>query len=70
MNPKWRKDDFVLEKADTRPALYGWAPGDYLNACRDCKNAFIGGKRAWQCAECAYKAQAVETHKPCQATNT
>lgn len=32
----------------------GWAPGPYLNKCRLCQDIFIGDKRAWHCAPCAY----------------
>jgi hypothetical protein len=39
---------------DPRPQRYGWAPGKYLNRCHDCKEQFIGDKRAILCAPCAY----------------
>src|ERR1700738_1357499 len=43
-----------------RPQRFGWAPGDYLFKCRDCKHnggkdrTCIGDKRAIMCADCAY----------------
>lgn len=41
-------------KEDSRPQRYGWAPGKYLNHCRNCPDDFIGDKRATICADCAY----------------
>ncbi|MEH2517514.1 hypothetical protein V1279_003087 [Bradyrhizobium sp. AZCC 1610] len=47
-------------KTDSRPQRHGWAPGWYLNNCRGegCKDledpSFIGAKRAYHCADCAY----------------
>ncbi|MCX5495422.1 hypothetical protein OSH11_11950 [Kaistia dalseonensis] len=41
-------------KRDDRPSRHGWAPGDYLSQCRRCAIAFLGAKRAWTCADCAY----------------
>lgn len=40
---------------DQRAARKGWAPGDYTGSCCDCTERFIGAKRAYQCAECAYE---------------
>jgi hypothetical protein len=39
---------------DKRPQRYGWAPGSYICRCHDCKEQFIGDKRAILCAPCAY----------------
>lgn len=39
---------------DERPKKGGWAPGNYLNKCSKCDREFIGDKRAWDCAHCAY----------------
>ncbi len=33
----------------------GYAPGGYLNKCRNCGGRFIGDKRARTCAKCARK---------------
>lgn len=42
-------------KIDERPARAGWAPGNYwVRACAKCDAAFIGDKRAFVCADCAY----------------
>lgn len=42
-------------KFDDRHPKGGWAPGEYMNTCLECKQHFIGDKRARQCADCAYK---------------
>lgn len=42
-------------KEDSRPKKGGWAPGNYSNICRNgCGEHFIGDKRAFSCADCAY----------------
>lgn len=41
-------------ECDPRPKRHGWAPGDYHCSCYDCKDRFIGDKRAILCAPCAY----------------
>lgn len=46
--------DGLLVNMDARPARYGWAPGSYICRCHDCKEQFIGDKRAILCAPCAY----------------
>lgn len=33
--------------------LSGYAPGNYMNICCDCKEQFEGDKRAIQCLPCA-----------------
>lgn len=40
---------------DGRPRRHGWAPGEYFTKCSQCNCQFIGDKRAWNCADCAYK---------------
>lgn len=45
-------------KNDDRPKKEGWAPGSYLNCCNKCADNFIGDKRAWLCADCAYGERA------------
>lgn len=42
-------------KQDSRPFCRGWAPGAYTGTRLTCNEAFIGDKRATQCADCAYK---------------
>lgn len=34
----------------------GFAPGNYMNTCTECKEDFIGDKRAVQCEPCAINA--------------
>lgn len=41
-------------KEDSRPHRGGWAPGSYICKCSDCCELFMGEKRSWQCADCAY----------------
>lgn len=41
-------------RADTRPKNGAWAPGNYECICVNCRDSFIGDKRAMACAECAY----------------
>lgn len=45
---------FPVPKEDSRPRKNSWAPGDYYCKCLDCKETFIGDKRALTCADCAY----------------
>lgn len=51
----------IPERMDPRPALNGWAPGDYVCRCRDCGEWFQGAKHAWSCADCAYTKPEKET---------
>lgn len=46
--------DMTNAQVDERPELHGWAPGDYLCRCRDCGQEYIGDKRSYSCANCAY----------------
>lgn len=41
-------------KRDDRPQRGCWAPGSYCCKCCGCGAAFIGDKRAIECADCAY----------------
>lgn len=41
-------------KEETYP-IGGYAPGNYLCRCVDCRKVFIGDKRAVQCEPCATK---------------
>lgn len=52
-NDKFRPDD-------SRPKRFGWAPGEYTNQCFSCKWHFIGDKRAYMCAECAYSEKSLD----------
>ena len=45
----------VLKEEDSRPQRGGWAPGGYTSTCRTCGDGYIGDKRSWLCADCAYK---------------
>ncbi len=42
-------------KRDDRPQKGAWAPGNYMNKCSGCGCGFIGDKRAYECADCAYR---------------
>ena len=44
-------------KVDRRPPRGMWAPGDYFQLCRRCRQHFIGDKRAGKCADCAYETE-------------
>lgn len=44
---------------DERERKGSWAPGSYICHCMQCKDLFIGDKRAMMCADCAYSP-----HKP------
>lgn len=46
-------------KKDAREKLRGWAPGNHLRRCGPCGASFIGHLRATECADCAYRADAV-----------
>ncbi len=41
---------------DPRPARHGWHPGkgDYCGVCHKCDAQFLGAKRCYTCADCAY----------------
>jgi hypothetical protein len=43
-----------LKPEDSRPPRHGWAPGGYVSDCVLCHCNFVGDKRAWHCADCAY----------------
>ena len=51
---------------DPRPALGGWAPGDYLCYCgtKECGKQFIGAKRCYRCADCAYAEAEFRKNEP------
>lgn len=42
-------------KHDTRPDKGLYAAGEYLCRCRKCFDYFIGDKRSFHCADCAYE---------------
>ena len=43
---------------DPRPARGGWSPGEsYTCKCKTCGCWFIGAKRSFQCADCAYAGE-------------
>lgn len=41
-------------KEDHRPPRGAWCDGEYMCVCINCKQGFIGDKRAFICADCAY----------------
>lgn len=43
-----------LEARDKRPCKGSWAPGTYSRQCLECKALYLGDKRSWVCATCAY----------------
>lgn len=43
-----------MKPADDRSPKGGWAPGGYMCLCSECDEHFIGDKRAYKCADCAY----------------
>jgi len=45
----------AAKNRDTRPSRGAWSPGAYLNRCSQCGDMFIGNKRAFSCAPCAYQ---------------
>lgn len=51
-------------EGDKRPQRHGWAPGNYFCRCHDCKEQFIGDKRAILCAPCAYMRPPNPTPRP------
>jgi hypothetical protein len=40
--------------SDQRPQRTGWATGLYTCTCLECGKGFMGAKRSWNCAPCAY----------------
>lgn len=44
------------QKTDNRPKKGFWAPGKYIRTCKICNEDFIGDKRAYNCADCAYQS--------------
>lgn len=51
----WDRIRNECKRDDERPPRKGWAPGQYIGSiCRDCGRPFMGAKRAFQCADCAY----------------
>jgi len=41
-------------KEDHRAPYAGWADGGYICRCEVCGEVFVGDKRAYNCADCAY----------------
>lgn len=46
--------EFGKIRIDERPGKGGWAPGDYFGYCSSCKEEYLGAKRSFFCADCAY----------------
>ncbi|ABE63191.1 hypothetical protein Nham_2400 [Nitrobacter hamburgensis X14] len=59
--PPERKGQSVADgaKRDDRPSLRGWVAGNHLRRCGPCGSPFVGGLRATECADCAYRAEEV-----------
>jgi hypothetical protein len=53
---------YECKPCDPRPAFGGWAPGEYMCECLKCHCGFIGDKRAYKCADCAYEDSECPTH--------
>lgn len=57
--------------ASSRPAAdlraYGFAPGNYLCRCGDCRERFSGDKRALRCEPCAQKLAEAAASRPAAA---
>ena len=51
--------DFDYQQA-LGPPRGAWAPGDYTGKCMACKDRYMGDKRAYMCADCAYKELAAD----------
>lgn len=51
-----------MKDCDSRPAVGGWAPGEYFCRCQYCKLSYAGDKRSWQCADCAYEIHEATHH--------
>ena len=51
-------------KSDKRPPIGGWCGGEYSVVCRKCSDHFIGDKRSYHCADCAYKIAEEYEAKP------
>jgi hypothetical protein len=46
--------DFI-KSLDSRDMIHGWCSGEYITTCIDCKSQFVGDKRSYNCADCAYE---------------
>lgn len=44
-------------KVDDRAPKGGWAIGAYIQTCLRCGDDFLGDKRAFHCADCAYEPE-------------
>lgn len=51
---EWLDESSPQEPVKKYP-IGGYAPGNYQCKCRECKQVFIGDKRAFQCEPCAEK---------------
>lgn len=46
--------DWMNFKQDNREPRGGWAAGWYTCKCNKCGDSYMGAKRSWHCADCAY----------------
>lgn len=53
------------EESKINYPILGYAPGSYQNRCVNCKDLFIGDKRAVQCEPCAINLLKIQAAK-CQ----
>ena len=53
----------IFGKNDDRPKKGSWAPGGYSGKCLKCGDAFVGDKRALECADCAYLEPPARTER-------
>jgi|SRR5688500_10270092 len=56
-------------KQDQHEQVGWYAPGDYMNHCRECKCHFIGDKRAGHCYDCAVKLRDLKEKEATQMTD-
>lgn len=43
-----------VKEDDFRDKRHGWAMGGYTCVCEECGCSYVGDKRSWMCADCAY----------------
>ncbi|MFF9550870.1 hypothetical protein [Methylobacterium fujisawaense] len=43
---------------------HGWAPGDYIGPCRECREFFVAAKRSRRCRPCAVKSLEAYRNRP------
>lgn len=61
--PSFQYGSIRNPKQDYRLPKDGYAPGEYLCACRVCGTHYMGDKRSHACAECAYDPKPAQEEK-------